>query len=49
MIAGWRMFLAGVLLAVYGLCCRLWWVFDSICLFGILHTQEKGAQIQVTA
>ena len=32
------MFFAAVILAVYGLCYGLWWVFDSIYHFGLMHT-----------
>lgn len=38
MIGGWRMFIAAVLLAVYGVCYGLWWVCDSIYRFGVMHT-----------
>jgi hypothetical protein len=38
MIGGWRMFFAAVLLAVYGLCYGLWWVFDSIYHYGVMST-----------
>lgn len=44
MIGGWRMFFAAVLLAVYGLCCGLWWVFDNIYHFGVMHTIADAYQ-----
>jgi hypothetical protein len=38
MIGGWRMFLAAVALAIYGLCYFVWWVFDSIYHNGVIST-----------
>jgi hypothetical protein len=38
MIGGWRMFLAAIALAIYGLCYFVWWVFDSIYHNGVIST-----------
>jgi hypothetical protein len=38
MIGGWRMFFAAVLLAVYGLCYFVWWVFENIYRYGVVRT-----------